>query len=61
MLAAAVLSAMGGEESRGDIFPHPGTIIQFVPSKMRTAVGKSLTLRAALRAAAMTEGAGTRS
>lgn len=32
-----------------------------VPSKMRTAVAKSLTRRAALRAAAMTEGEGTRS
>ena len=32
-----------------------------VPSKIRTAVGKSLTRRAALRAAMMTEGEGTRS
>ncbi len=32
-----------------------------VPSKTRTAVGKSLTRRAALRAAVMTEGEGTRS
>jgi hypothetical protein len=32
-----------------------------LPSKMRTAVAKSLTLRAALRAAATTEGEGTRS
>ncbi len=31
------------------------------PSKTRTAVGKSLTLLAALRAAVMTEGEGTRS
>jgi hypothetical protein len=31
------------------------------PSKILTAVGKSLTLRAALRAATMTEGAGTKS
>lgn len=32
-----------------------------VPSKIRTAVGKSLTLRAALSAAVHTEGEGTRS
>ena len=32
-----------------------------VPSKIRTAVGKSLTLRAALTAAVMTEVDGTRS
>lgn len=32
-----------------------------LPSKMRTAVAKSLTRRAALRAAAMTTGEGTRS
>jgi hypothetical protein len=32
-----------------------------IPSNILTAVGKSLTLRAALRAAIMTEGAGTRS
>jgi hypothetical protein len=32
-----------------------------VPSKILTAVGKSLTLLAALRAASMTSGAGTRS
>lgn len=31
------------------------------PSKIRTAVGKSLTLLAALRAAMMTDGEGTRS
>ena len=37
------------------------TQFQGVPSKMRTAVAKSLTLRAALRAAATTEGEGTRS
>ena len=33
----------------------------YAPSKTRTAVGKSLTLLAALRAAVMTEGDGTRS
>lgn len=33
----------------------------FVPSKIRTAVAKSFTLRAALSAASMTEGEGTRS
>lgn len=32
-----------------------------VPSKIRTAVGKSLTLLAALRAAVITDGEGTRS
>lgn len=32
-----------------------------IPSKIRTAVGKSLTLRAAFRAAVHTEGEGTRS
>ena len=32
-----------------------------VPSNIRTAVGKSFTRLAALRAATMTEGAGTRS
>ncbi|KAL2281352.1 hypothetical protein FJTKL_11548 [Diaporthe vaccinii] len=32
-----------------------------IPSKMRTAVGKSFTLRAALSAAVQTEGEGTRS
>ena len=32
-----------------------------LPSKIRTAVGKSLTLLAALRAAVMTDGEGTRS
>jgi hypothetical protein len=31
------------------------------PSKIRTAVGKSFTLRAALRAAIITDGEGTRS
>ena len=36
-----------------------GTV--FVPSKIRTAVAKSFTLRAALSAASMTEGEGTRS
>jgi hypothetical protein len=36
-------------------------LMEIVPSKMRTAVPKSLTLRAALRAAAITEGEGTRS
>lgn len=34
---------------------------QDVPSKILTAVGKSLTLRAALSAAVHTEGEGTRS
>ena len=33
----------------------------FVPSNIRTAVGKSFTRRAARRAATITEGAGTRS
>ena len=33
----------------------------FLPSNIRTAVGKSLTLLAALKAAVMTEGDGTRS
>jgi hypothetical protein len=33
----------------------------YLPSKIRTAVGKSLTRLAALRAAMMTEGEGTRS
>ena len=35
--------------------------VNYAPSKTRTAVGKSLTLLAALRAAVMTEGDGTRS
>lgn len=35
--------------------------LNFLPSKIRTAVGKSFTLRAALRAAVMTMGEGTRS
>ena len=42
--------------------PKEGLIrVNLVPSKTRTAVGKSLTLLAALRAAARTEGEGTRS
>ena len=48
----------GGEEgeNKGEEGRRRG-----LPSKIRTAVGKSLTLRAALRAAMMTEGEGTRS
>jgi hypothetical protein len=38
-----------------------GEVWDDAPSKILTAVGKSLTLRAALRAATMTEGAGTKS
>lgn len=39
----------------------PVCTARFVPSKIRTAVGKSLTLRAALSAAVQTPGEGTRS
>ena len=38
-----------------------GLIEMRIPSKIRTAVGKSLTLLAALRAAVITDGDGTRS
>jgi hypothetical protein len=34
---------------------------RYIPSKIRTAVGKSLTLRAAFNAAVRTDGEGTRS
>jgi hypothetical protein len=44
--------------SSGGYVPHWGVV---VPSKTRTAVGKSLTLRAARRAADRTAGEGTRS